>query len=82
MRGVYGHVSPAMRAELKAAMQERWDASLRERARFSPRSIVPVLDALLVAERDASANIGSLSHGSCHTAPASLPKLDTVQDTR
>jgi hypothetical protein len=32
MHGVYGHVSPAMRATLKAALQERWENSLRERA--------------------------------------------------
>jgi hypothetical protein len=50
MRGVYGHVSPAMRAELKAALQERWLASLRKRARLSPRSVVPVLDALLAVD--------------------------------
>ena len=54
MRGVYGHVSPAMRAELTAALQERWEASLRERARLSPRSIVPVLDAILAANRHRS----------------------------
>src|SRR5260370_14101279 len=36
-----------MRANLKAALQERWETSLRERARLNPRSIVPVLDALL-----------------------------------
>jgi integrase len=47
MRGVYGHVSPAMRAELKAALQERWETSLRDRARLSPRSSVALLDALL-----------------------------------
>ena len=28
MHGVYGHVSPAMRANLKAALQERWETSL------------------------------------------------------
>lgn len=50
MRGVYAHVSPAMRTDLKGALQERWDASLRERARLSARSIVPVLDALLAAQ--------------------------------
>lgn len=50
MRGVYGHVSPAMRANLKAALQERWEASLRERAQFSPHSIVPVLDKLLATQ--------------------------------
>jgi hypothetical protein len=50
MHGVYGHVSPAMRAEFKAALQERWEGSLRERALLSPRSIVPTLDALLGAQ--------------------------------
>jgi hypothetical protein len=55
MRGVYSHVSDAMRAELKAALQERWAASLRERARLAPRSIVPILDALL-AEQGGSPN--------------------------
>ena len=48
MHGVYGHVSPAMRANLRAALQERWESALRERAMLSPRSIVPALDALLV----------------------------------
>jgi len=44
MHGVYGHVSPAMRADLKASLQERWEDSIRERARLSSRSMVPVLD--------------------------------------
>ena len=30
MRGVYGHVSPSMRADLNAMLQERWETSLRE----------------------------------------------------
>ena len=47
MHGVYGHVSPAMRANLKAALQERWENSLRERARLSPHSAVRMLDARL-----------------------------------
>jgi hypothetical protein len=47
MRGVYGHVSPAMREAVKAALQERWEQSLRERARLNPHSAVPVLDQLL-----------------------------------
>lgn len=63
MRGVYGHVTPAMRDALTAMLQERWEASLREWARLSPRSIVPVLDALLTAQREAPAKIGS------HSAP-------------
>ena len=63
MHGVYGHVSPAMRADLKAAFQERWDTSLRERARLSLHSIVPVLDGLLAAHRPVRAKTRS------HLAP-------------
>jgi hypothetical protein len=59
MRGVYSHVSDAMRAELKAALQERWAASLRERARLAPHSIVPVLDALLAEQGGSHNKIGS-----------------------
>jgi integrase len=59
MRGIYGHVTPAMRDALTAMLQERWEASLRERARLSPRSIVPVLDALLTAYRELPTKIGS-----------------------
>jgi integrase len=47
MHGVYSHVSPAMRANLMVALQERWESSLRERALICPRSIVSVLDRLL-----------------------------------
>lgn len=36
MREVYSHVSTAMRAELTAALQERWTTSLRERSRWRP----------------------------------------------
>jgi hypothetical protein len=67
MHGVYGHVSPAMRVDLKAALQARWEDSLRERARLCPRSIVPTLDALLAAYRQARSR----------SAPSSLPKSDT-----
>jgi integrase len=63
MRGVYGHVTPAMRADLTTMLQERWEASFRERARLSSRSIVPVLDALLAAHREPPTKIGS------HLAP-------------
>jgi integrase len=61
MRGIYGHVTPAMRATLTAMLQDRWEASLRERAQLSPRSIVPVLDALLMAQREPPTKIGSQS---------------------
>jgi hypothetical protein len=47
MRGVYGHVTPAMRDDLNAALQQRREASLRERAQLSPRFIVPPLASTL-----------------------------------
>jgi len=47
MRGVYGHVSLAMREELKAALQDRWEDSLRQRARLAAGSAVPLLGKLL-----------------------------------
>jgi hypothetical protein len=49
MRGVYGHVSPVMREELKAALQARWEESLRQRAALSPMSAVPLLNRLLTS---------------------------------
>jgi hypothetical protein len=51
MRGVYGHVSPSMREELMAALQARWEESLRQRAALSPVSAVPVLNRLLAGIR-------------------------------
>jgi hypothetical protein len=54
MRGVYGHVSPAMREELKAALQARWEESLRQRAALSPVSAVPLLNRLLVGVHPAA----------------------------
>ncbi len=63
MRGVYGHVSPSMRAELTAMLQERWDPSLGERTRLSQRSVVRALDALLAAQPKPATKIRS------HLAP-------------
>jgi integrase len=51
MRGVYTHVSDAMRAELKDALQTRWEASLRARAAITPHSPVPVMDEVLAPYR-------------------------------
>jgi hypothetical protein len=51
MRGVYGHVSPVMRKELKAALQARWEESLRQRAALSPVSAVSLLNRLLAGIR-------------------------------
>jgi hypothetical protein len=59
MRGVYGHVSPAMRAELKAMLEEPWESSLNDRIRPSPRSMIPALDVLLAAQREPATKIGS-----------------------
>jgi hypothetical protein len=54
MRGVYGHVSPAVRAELMAALQARWEDWLRQRAALSSVSAVPLLNRLLASVRPAS----------------------------
>jgi hypothetical protein len=69
MRGVYGHVTPAMRAYLTDVLQERWDDALRERKQLSSRSVVPVLDGLLAAEQTAPRK----------TAPAWLPESCNLQ---
>ncbi|MFI0350910.1 tyrosine-type recombinase/integrase [Actinomadura sp. 9N407] len=47
IRGVYTHVSDAMRDDLKAKLQRRWEDSLDERLRFGRSSPVPILNELL-----------------------------------
>ena len=59
MRGVYSHITPGMRAGLKAGLQELWERSLHERSRLAPRSAVAVLDGLLAPYRDTYSKIGS-----------------------
>jgi hypothetical protein len=51
MAGVYGHVMPEWRARLRTQLQERWEASLHERARLSPHSAVGLVDKLLAPDR-------------------------------
>ena len=51
MRGLYAHASQRMRDELTAALQARWEESLRERAAIDPHSPVPLLDTLLAPYR-------------------------------
>jgi integrase len=53
MRGVYTHIAPETRAACVAALQARWEQSLRDRCAISPHSAVPLLDRLLqgVAEK-------------------------------
>lgn len=57
MRGVYTHVSDAMRAELRHALQARWETSLRDRAAIAPHSPVQLLDGLLAPYREAPAKV-------------------------
>ena len=52
MRGLYAHASDRMRDELTAALQARWEESLRERAALGPHSPVALLDGLLAPFRD------------------------------
>ena len=47
MRGVYSHITPHMRKDLTDGLQTVWEASLAERVRLAPRSLVTVLDGLL-----------------------------------
>jgi hypothetical protein len=68
MRGVNGHVSPAMREELKAALQARWEDSLRQRVRLAAGSAVPWLARLLASVPDIPRRA---------SAPIWLPKTDT-----
>ncbi len=51
MRGLYAHASQQMREDLTAALQDRWEQSLRERAALDPHSPVPLLDNLLAQFR-------------------------------
>ena len=61
MRGLYAHVSPRMRDELLAALQGRWEESLRQRADIDPHSPVPLLDSLLAPFRADRAIAGATS---------------------
>ncbi len=53
IRGLYAHASDRMRDDLTAALQARWEDSLRERAALYPRSSLPLLDELLARIRAA-----------------------------
>jgi hypothetical protein len=47
-----------MRADLVAALQERWQASFRARAQIAPRSSVLLLNELLATRRAPKATTG------------------------
>jgi integrase len=51
MRGRYAHASDRMRDDLKAALQARWEDTLRARTAIAPHSPVPLLDELLAPIR-------------------------------
>jgi len=51
MRGLYAHASDRMRDDLKAALQARWEDSLRARAAIAPHSPVTLLDEMLAQFR-------------------------------
>jgi hypothetical protein len=51
MRGLCAHASRQMRGKLTAALQARWEESLRRRAAIDPHSPVPLLDNLLAPFR-------------------------------
>ena len=69
MRGLYAHVSQPMRDDLTAALQARWDTSLRERAAISPHSPAPLLDSLLATYRD------QITDGAVRALPSTGPGL-------
>ncbi|GAA2105472.1 hypothetical protein [Actinomadura alba] len=47
MRGIYSHVTEAMRQQILDGLRARWETALKERAALWPESPVPVLDGLL-----------------------------------
>lgn len=51
MRGLYTHVSDAMRQDLMGKFETRWDTSLQARAAINPHSPLPLLDELLAPYR-------------------------------
>ena len=51
MRGLYAHASQQMREKLTAALQARWEESLRQRTAIDPHSSVLLLDKLLAQFR-------------------------------
>jgi hypothetical protein len=75
MHGVYGHASPAMRADLKAALQERWEDSTRERARLREWSAAPRsgLEPRTCKNPGGSRDSGSRDRTRTYNLPVNLP---------
>jgi hypothetical protein len=75
MRGLYTHVSDRMRDKLRAALQERWDDSLRARIAIHPRSPLPLLDELMSTHR--ASDLAQISAATSLTTPT-LPTRQTT----
>jgi hypothetical protein len=82
MRGVYSHITPGMRAELKAGLQQLWEESLRQRASLAQTSAVAVLDELLAAQRQPVAETGAAKIGSQLTPRIGPRVLEPARDDR
>jgi hypothetical protein len=73
MRGVYSHITDAMRTDLVDGLQRLWEQSLNERAKISERSSVALLDGLLAAHRrEVAPNLPQKSDTTEIKAPAQL----------
>src|SRR5581483_2271700 len=71
----YQHVSDGMRAELRQALQMRWEMGLMQRAELAPRSPLGVLDKLLEPYRRGrqAASGSAVGRGSGSGSPRYLP---------
>lgn len=79
MRGLYTHVTQAMREDLTAALQARWETSLRDRAALDPHSPVPLLDNLLAPYRAPRlALVGSAGTGKPGRTSQIPPNMETA----
>lgn len=75
IRAVYRHVSDGMRAELRSALQLRWELALMRRAELDPHSPLAVLDELLrPCRREAGGGAGSGSPKSLPTTAKAAPR--------
>ena len=78
MRGLYAHTSDRMREDLKAALQARWEDSLRDRAALNEHSPVPLLDELLAPFRETPGRGAGTPRPTDHEKPAQdVPHRET-----
>ena len=82
MRGLYAHTSDRMREDLKAALQARWEDSLRERAALHEHSPVPLLDELLAPFRPRDPRVPGRGAQDSGTPGPSAPDPLAPRDTQ